>query len=64
MKIFRNARLRKQPGLYDILVDGEKTVRIAPAGRLEPAPEERDLQGRLVSAPHDAGGGDEERNAV
>lgn len=52
MKIFRNARLRKQPGLYDILVDGEKTVRIAPAGRLEPAPEERDLQGRLVSEPY------------
>lgn len=52
MKIFRNARLRKQPGLYDILVDDEKIARIASAGQLEPTTEERDLQGRLVSEPY------------
>lgn len=53
MKVYRNAKLRHQKGLFDIWVDKELVYEIVPAGQLPlTAEEETDLMGRLVCEPY------------
>lgn len=53
MKVYRNAKLRQEKGLFDIWVDNETVHDIVPAGTLIlPAEEEKDLNGRLVCEPY------------
>lgn len=53
MKVYRNAKLRHETGLYDIWVDGDTVSDIAPAGSIPlQAEEEKDLGGRLTCEPY------------
>lgn len=52
MKVYKNAKLRHQSGLFDIWVDGDTVSDIVPAGSIKQEAEEKDLGGRLVCEPY------------
>lgn len=52
MKVFKNAKLRHQSGLYDIWVEDDRIYDIVPAGSIQLEAEAKNLNGKLVCEPY------------